>query len=143
MPTPLRVLRFRSRRPRRFILVFVLLFLFIGVPGFIRFAANWMWFQNLGYQSVFTTQIIARALLGLGVGAAAFVFLYANLRLAMRGISLDPLLVIPTPGGPIELMRIIRRLALVATLFVTVLMGLGAAGAWLDVLRFMHRLQQA
>lgn len=130
---PVRSLR---RRGNLVFLFFVVVFL---VPGLIRFGVDWLWFQSLAYEQVFTKQIVVRTLLGLGVGLVAFAFLYSNLRLALRGITMIPRLVVPSSAGPIELTQIVRRMARPAALGIAVLMGLGASGAWLDVLRFIHR----
>ncbi len=139
MSTPPRALRPRPRRPRRTGLIVAFLALVIVLPVLFRFAAEWLWFQALGYERVFATQLVARTLLGLGVGAVAFAFLYANIRIALRGAFLNPRLAQITPAGPVDLMRLVQRVALPAALGVAVLMGLGAASAWLDVLRFAHR----
>ncbi len=139
MNTRPRVLRPRPRPPRRLNLVLVALFLVFLLPALIRLGADWLWFQSLAYDRVFATQVIARTLLGLGVGAAAFAFVYANLRVALRGITRNPRVVLPTGVGPVELLQLLRRLARPAALGVAVLVGLSAAGAWLDVLRFIHR----
>jgi uncharacterized membrane protein (UPF0182 family) len=127
------------RRPPRIALVALLLALVILVPMFISFAAEWMWFRALGYDRVFTLRLGAGALLGLGVGALAFVFLYVNLRIALRGVIPGPRVVHMTLRGPGELMQLVRRVARPAALGVAVLIGIVAAGAWLDVLRFLHR----
>jgi uncharacterized membrane protein (UPF0182 family) len=138
MPT-LRLLRPRRRRPRRFWLAILFFVIFIFAPALIRLAADWMWFQSLAYQRVFLTQLFARALLGLGIGAAAFAFVHTNLRIALRGIAPHPQVVEPASIGPVALTQLMRRLALPASVGIAVLAGLGAAGAWLDVLRFVHR----
>ena len=52
---------------------------------------------------------------------------------------MSPRVVQLTPDSPVELTHLVRRLARPAALGVAVLMGLGAAGAWLDVLRFIHQ----
>lgn len=127
------------RRPRRIRLGLFLLVLVLFLPALIQFVANWLWFQSLGYERVFVTQLLAQRLLGLGVGAAVFAFLYANLLIALRGTAQNPRLVQMTPAGPVELMRLARRVALPGALVVAVLLGLGAASAWLDVLGFLHR----
>jgi uncharacterized membrane protein (UPF0182 family) len=127
--------QFRQRANWIFLVVVLLFF----VPGLIRFGADWLWFQALSYDQVFVKRFVTRALLGLGVGAFAFAFLYANLRFALRGIALIPRLVVPTSAGPVELTRVIGRAARPAAFGVAVLLGLGATGAWLDVIRFLHR----
>ena len=118
----------------------VLFFLVVLVlPTLIRLAAEWPWFQALGYERVFTTRLVASVLLGTSVAVLAFAFLYANLRLALRGDFLSPRLVQISPAAPVELTSLVRRMTLPAALTVAVLMGMVAAGSWLDVLRFIHR----
>jgi uncharacterized protein len=134
-----RVLRPRPRRPRRTGLIVALFALVVLLPVLLRFAAEWLWFQALGYERVFATQLVVRALLGVGVGAAAFMFLHGNVRIALRGAFLNPRLAQITPAGPVDLMRLVGRVTVPAALGVAVLLGLAAAGAWLDVLRFIHR----
>ncbi|HEX9610887.1 MAG TPA: UPF0182 family protein, partial [Gemmatimonadales bacterium] len=61
----------------------VLIILAVAVlvlPTLIRLAAEWPWFNSLGYGRVFTTRLVAGGLLGLVIGGVAFAFLYANLR---------------------------------------------------------------
>ena len=120
-------------------LAVLFLILIFFLPALIRLAVDRLWFQALGYERVFLTQLFSRLILGLGVGAVVFAFLYGNLRLAMRGMALHPRLVQPTPAGPIELTRFMKRMALPAAIFVAFMMGLAGASSWLDVLRFMHR----
>ena len=139
MTARLRVFHFRPRRLRRFGLLAAFFALFFLGPWLVRLAAEWLWFQALGYERVFATQLVARALLGLGVGAAAFAFLYANFRIALRGVVPSPPVIQIGLPGPAELMRLVQRLVRPAAIVVAVLVGLVAASAWLDVLRFLHR----
>jgi uncharacterized membrane protein (UPF0182 family) len=138
MTARVRAFRPPSRRLRRAGLVALVLVFVFFLPALVRLAADWLWFRNLGYERVFLTRLVAGTLLGLGVGAAAFAILYANLRVALRGVVLDPRVVQITPGHSVELTRIVRRVVLPVTAFVAAMIGLGAAGSWLDVLRFMH-----
>src|SRR5207249_3323285 len=84
MTAPLSVARLPPRRRRRLrLVVLVLLFaLFLFLSNLVQLAAEWFWFQALGYERVFTTQLVAEALLGVGVGGLVFAFLYVNLRIA-------------------------------------------------------------
>jgi len=138
------VARLRSRPPRRRgLVVFVLLLaLVLVVPALIQLAAEWLWFQEVGYERVFTTRLVAEALLGLIVGGAAFGFFYGNLRLAQRGVVPEPPLVqVGGPGTiPVDVTRLLRRLALPAALGLGLLFGLGATRGWLSVLQFIHRV---
>ncbi len=114
--------------------------LVLVVPTLVRLAAEWPWFTSLGYGRVFTTRLVAGGLLGLGVGAVAFAFLYANLRFAQRGVVPNPLVVqLNTAAPPVDVTRLARRLALPAALGLALLFAIGTSGGWLRVLQFLHR----
>ena len=104
-----------------------------------RLAADWYWFQDLDLQTVFLTQLGTKLGLGLGVGLFAFAFFYLNLRVAQRGIVPDPVVMSVRRNAPIELTRLLRRLAWPIAAFVALLLALSAADAWLVLLRFLHR----
>ena len=78
--------------PRRMLVGIVvfgaILLVFLAAPALIRLAADWYWFQAVGFQAVFTKTLAAKLVMGLGVGLAAFLFLYFNLRFAQRGVSM-------------------------------------------------------
>src|SRR5438046_824859 len=142
MTAPLSVARLPPRRRRRLglivlvVLFAVLLLLFNLVP----LAAEWLWFQALGYQRVFTTRLVAEAVLGVGVCGLVLAFLYVNLRIAQRGLVPNPLVVQVSSGAAaVDVTRLLRRLALPTALGLALLCGLGAAGGWLGVLQFLHR----
>src|SRR5438876_1051072 len=142
MTAPLSVARLPPRRRRRLrLVVLVLLFaLFLFLSNLVQLAAEWFWFQALGYERVFTTQLVAEALLGVGVGGLVFAFLYVNLRIAQRGFVPNPLVVQFSSGAPaVDVTRLVRRLALPTALVLALLFGMGAAGSWLGVLQFLHR----
>src|SRR2546422_1008406 len=142
MTAPLRVARLPPRRRRRLGLVMlVLLFaLFLLLSNLVPLAAEWLWFQALGYERVFTTRLVAEAVLGVAVGGLVFAFLYANLRIAQRGLVPNPLVVQVSSGAAaVDVARLLRRLALPTALRLAPLFGIGAAGGWLGVLQFLHR----
>src|SRR2546426_4437292 len=142
MTAPLRVARLPPRRRRRLGLVMlVLLFaLFLLLSNLVPLAAEWLWFQALGYERVFTTRLVAEAVLGVAVGGLVFAFLYVNLRIAPRGLVPNPLVVqVSSAGAAGDVPRLLRRLALPTSLGLALLFGLGAAGGWLGVLQLLHR----
>src|SRR2546422_6912914 len=95
MTAPLSVARLPPRRRRRLgLAVLVVLFaLVLLLSNLVPLAAEWLWFQALGYERVFTTRLAAQAVLGVGVGGFGFAFLYANLPIAQRGLVPNPLVV--------------------------------------------------
>src|SRR5881409_914178 len=139
---PLRAIRPPARRPGRLGLGLVVLLaaLVLVLPTLVRLAAEWPWFNTLGYGRVFATRLVAGGLLGLVVGGAAFAFLYANLRFAQRGLVPNPLIVrLSAEAAPLDVTRLLRRLALPASLGLALLFAIGAAAGWLRVLQFLHR----
>ena len=130
----------RSTRRRGLAAVVIVAALFLLLPVLLRLAAEWPWFTALGYERVFATRLLAELLLGAGVGAIAFAFLYANLRFAQRGVVPNPIH-LSLDGGQsvLDVTRLSRRLAWPAALAVAVVVGLGAARGWLGVLQFLHR----
>src|SRR5467141_1598045 len=142
MTAPPTRLRLPARRPNRLgLLVLGLLFAAIVVlPAFVQLAAEWPWFGALGYQRVFATRLVSQVLLGGLIGGAAFAFLYANLRIAQRGVVPNPLvLAFSAAAPPLDVTRLLRRLALPAALGLGLLFGVAAKGSWLSVLQFLHR----
>src|SRR5439155_200010 len=135
------VARLPPRRRRRLgLVVLVLLFaLFLLLSNLVPLAAEWLWFQALGYERVFTTRLVAEAVLGVAVGGLVFAFLYANLRIAQRGLVPNPLVVQVSGAAAVDVTRLLRRLALPTALGLALLFGMGAAGGWLGVLQFLHR----
>src|SRR5947199_636684 len=142
MTAPLSVARLPPRRRRRLgLVVLVVLFaLLLLLSNLVPLAAEWLWFQALGYERVFTTRLVAEAVLGVGVGGLVFAFLYVNLRIAQRGLVPNPLVVRLSSGAAaVDVTRLFRRLALPTALGLALLFGMGAAVGWLGVLQFLHR----
>ena len=133
-----RVLRPARRHRRRGFVLASLFLLVVVLPVLIKFGADWLWFQSLGYQRVLVMRVLVGGLLGVGVAAIAFAVLDTNLRIALRGAVFDAQPVQLAPGS-VDLTQLVRRLARPATLFMAVLLALSAAGMWLDVLRLIRQ----
>src|SRR5213593_4820774 len=112
MTAPLSVARLPPRRRRRLgLVVLVVLFaLLLLLSNLVPLAAEWLWFQALGYERVFTTRLVAEAVLGVGVGGLVFAFLYVNLRIAQRGLVPNPLVVQVSSGATaVDVTRFLHR----------------------------------
>src|SRR3989441_3757228 len=130
MTAPLSVARLPPRRRRRLgLVVLVLLFaLFLLLSNLVPLAAEWLWFQALGYERVFTTRLVAEAVLGVAVCGAVFAFLFANPRVAQRGPLPKPLVVQGSSGAAaLGVTPLLRRFAPPTALCPALLFGLGAA----------------
>src|SRR2546430_16813070 len=97
MTAPLSVARLPPRRRRRLgLVVLVVLFaLVLLLSNLVPLAAEWLWFQALGYERVFTTRLVAEAVLGGGGGGLVFAVPYVNLRVPPRRLPPNP------PVGPV------------------------------------------
>jgi uncharacterized protein len=117
-------------------LAFLALFFF---PSLIGLLVDWWWFREIGYQIVFTRELLTRVLLFLVVGGLTFGAFYLNLRTAQRGLVPDPVVFrigqrVPT----VDLTRALLRVSFPVSLFLSVLAGFAATPAWALVLRFIY-----
>jgi hypothetical protein len=74
----------RSRRFRFRLLILAVTALAIALPAGAGVYTNWLWFQQLGYQTVFTTTLGAKAWLGAAVWLITAVLIWLNFKLALR-----------------------------------------------------------
>ncbi len=124
------------RRPAWIIGALALLYLFfIFAP---RLYTDYRWFQELGYESVFTTELVTRVQV-FGIAALAFFLFYAiNVTIARR----------LTPRVSDESSRwaqvaafagrSVNALIIGAGLFLAFVMGMIAQANWLVLLRYLH-----
>ena len=119
----------------------LLLLLWIGGSIVANIYVDWLWFDNLGYLSVFTTILTTRVVLFV-LGALVFAAVFAvNIILAERyspkGISPEAALNIP-----LEALTWARRLVvigvIVAGVLLSIVFGAAASGYWETALRFQN-----
>jgi uncharacterized membrane protein (UPF0182 family) len=117
---------------RRIPLLLLLVFLVTSIPATAEFYTDWLWFQEVGYLPVFVRQLSARGTIGIVTGAIVLLFLWLNLRLALRTLRRREF-TISTPDGPrvisVDSGRI-RSFMFAGALIVSVLMGLFSASRW-------------
>ena len=94
---------------------------------------DWLWFGEVGLRTVFWKHVTYGLVLGPSFGLGFFAIVYGNVelarRLAPRYRAFEGIDVVEYVHE--EASRRIRQLALAATAFVALLIGLGAARAWL------------
>ena len=130
------------RRPRLglwLLLGFILLSLFgQAVPLY----TDWLWFQEVGFTTVFTTRLQLSGWLFIGLGAVVFVFLFINLSVAARTAPPDVLWELEDqlglPGRAI-LEPLVRRLLLPVIAVIAFFAGARATGSWPTVLEYVNR----
>src|SRR5438093_4937256 len=97
-PRPGPVMSARGRRLVLGVIGGALLIVFVG-PWLASFATDWLWFREVGFESVFLRSLVARALLFAAAGILAFIFLYTNFVLARRGAAGVPTVFMDRGGG--------------------------------------------
>src|SRR5688572_29359180 len=121
-----------TRRPARLLVLLPVLLLVFAGPSLIRFYTDWLWFGEVGYQSVFATMLRSQGTLFTIAFVAAFLWLALNFRIAVGAIrDLRPVFV-TREGLEVALpnRRQLGTLASVAAMVVAILIGLYAAGQW-------------
>ncbi len=113
-------------------------FIFSLFSTAVAFIADWWWFSEVGYTEVFITSLGAKVVLGLGVSIFATLFLIVNFLVATS--SKTPwFIVLPENllGRVISLEgRIVKRVGIIISIIIAVLLGLAASSQWQDVLKF-------
>ncbi len=114
--------------------------LLLAIPGAISLYIDWLWFEELRFERVFTTELVTQLALFAGAGLVVFGVLWANLRLAQRGLVPDPILIKFNPNAPhLNVTALLGRLAIPTALVLAFLTALPLTGNWLSVLQFIHR----
>jgi uncharacterized protein len=119
------------KRPFLVLSLILIIFFVIG-SSLLGFYTEWLWFQSLGFSSVFLRLLNYKFLLGIGLGGASALLFYLNGRLVFH-LAHTPF---PMQAESIPLnlplwleKRLVVLLKPVAIL-VGIFMGLGAAGQW-------------
>jgi uncharacterized membrane protein (UPF0182 family) len=131
----------RPRRPRLGLwLVLALIVIAVGGQA-VPFYTDWLWFKEVGFTQVFTTRLALGGWLFLGLGAAVFVFLFANLSLAARTAPPDVYWELEDqlglPGRAI-LEPLVRRLLLPVVGVIALFSGGRGAAAWDTILLYWN-----
>jgi uncharacterized membrane protein (UPF0182 family) len=108
-------------------------------PALTGLLTDWWWFQEIGYEVIFTRPLVTGLLLFLLVAGFTFAVLYGNLRLAQRGLVPYPVTLRFAQNQPgVDLTRPLLRLTLPGSLIAAVLAGFAATPAWSTVLQLLN-----
>lgn len=118
--------------------------LLLGIPMFATAFTDWLWYKEVGFERVFTLRLYAQFLTGSVVFVAGFVVLYANARIALRGLerSAESILVLAEGGVQMRakfLVRVAQAAALPGTLFFALMLAVGVASRWRTLAQFWYR----
>ncbi|MCS6862478.1 MAG: UPF0182 family protein [Abditibacteriales bacterium] len=122
------------------ILFLVLLLLFFG-GSLIAFYTDFLWFQEVGYTSVFLTALKAKGVLFTAGAVGTFLLLWLNVKIARR----RPRVRVMLQGDNIFEIRdreqmepVVNRLLPFGIGFVALVAGSTCAALWEEVLRYLH-----
>ena len=116
------------------------LLLFVALPSLAELYTEWLWFGEVGYQSVFLKSLMTKGLVGSAGFLLAFAFLYGNLRAAVRHIH-PPYVLFPG-GGDLQPLVLnsthLAALAIGVSALVALVVGSVASSQWMLVLRYLE-----
>jgi len=118
-------------KPTRIALLGAIVLLALASPTLVRLAADWYWFQSVGFETVFVKTLATKITLSVGAGLFAFTFVYLNLRFAQRGLTPKPIVfsLDKAEARQLDLNRLIRRLSLPVALFLAFVIGASTSTA--------------
>ena len=131
----------QARQMKGMIAFIAALVIFIVLLRIIGLITDWFWYQEVGYETIFTVTLLAKIKTGALFGAGFFLVLYVNLLIAMR-LSREPLF-----GDPAGRFKLPFREMEPATLKILILMGslliglfaaANGSGQWENLLLFLN-----
>ncbi len=126
------------------ILSAVLVAAFIFLALFVKYYADWLWFRNMNYASVFTTMFTAKIMVFLIFFIVFALFAWLNIALARKFGHRTRSMILVAPDQPIPSIDALFRDKYaawawgIAILFFAIIMGLGAVSSWETFLKFFH-----
>jgi uncharacterized membrane protein (UPF0182 family) len=120
------------------ILIIIFCFLFV-VPSLVRLLTDWFWFQEIGFENIFTTILGAKIVLGLIVGLITFALIYLNLKIACRFTRGRPVQIdLEHRGTSIEIGQHLEKISLLFSLVIGFFTGLAGAANWSTLLKYLN-----
>jgi len=133
----------RPFRWRLWLIIALVVLLVVVWPAWAGFYTDWLWFNELGYQTVFSKMLTTKLIAGLVGGAAVALFFWISLQIALR--------ISGKPGGAgykffvanqeiamADAGNLIAKLAVPISLVTGVFFGLQCGGQWDEFLLFRH-----
>ena len=111
----------------------------IIVPWLASFATDWLWFGEIGFQSVFATSLVWRIGLFILGGAFTFAYFYGNVRVARgTGTGFPVLYVNRGDGVNVDVSRTVTRLFLPVAAVLSFLTAVSLSASWMILLKAMN-----
>ena len=113
--------------------------LFALLPMITGPVVDLMWFREIGFETVFSTEIVAKSALFVIAAVLVFFFVSINTRIATEGASTSPVLWRVSPElPPLDIGRSLSKVAKPLAFFLAFVFGVSAVGAWMKMLQFAN-----
>ncbi|MBI2644776.1 UPF0182 family protein [Candidatus Uhrbacteria bacterium] len=106
----------------------------------IALIGDWWWFEKLGFTDVFTTSLLAKIAVGVGVGAVASLFLGINIFIALHSRSSWQTTIPEQFFGYAFVVgdRLCKKIGFAASIMFGVFVGFAATSGWQEILKFLY-----
>ena len=129
-------------RLSRIILLFTitLFFVLFFLPQFISLYVDWLWFKDVRFEKIFTTNLNAQAIAAFAGGLAGFVITYLNISVAMRATKGRAVVVTSySQSAPqLDVLRYFDQLKIIVPIGIGLLAGLMLNSSWLKFLYYFN-----
>src|SRR3990167_219284 len=120
------------------IAIAVVILLFFSFSTIVVFITDWWWFAEVGQTEVFIKPLITKVIIGFVTTIIAAIFLLTNFLIAVRSktswVAFIPAALL---GQAISLdSRILKKLGVIASLVLSLVLGLIATVNWQEILKF-------
>jgi uncharacterized membrane protein (UPF0182 family) len=128
--------------PLRAIVLVLAALAFFVLPAAVDFLADWLWFGEVGYQHVYSTEISTRAAAGASAFAIAIAWLSFNVRHAIAALSPAPISFTTREGFTVALPTRdqVRPLVMILAAVVSLLVGSFMSARWMTILSWWHQV---
>jgi uncharacterized membrane protein (UPF0182 family) len=128
------------RRLRILWIIGAFFILFALAPGITGFATDWMWFGEVGFRTVYVTELLTKTLLFIIAALVAYFFILFNGRLATSETLKAPVLWRVSPElPPVDIGRSIGKAVIPIAAIFSLFFGGAASADWMHVLQITHR----
>ena len=116
--------------------------IFFVLPATLDFLADWLWFAEVGYRQVYSTEIWARAVAWTAGFVIAMAWLTLHARMAMAAMSPSPMTFTTRDGFTVALPTRdqVRPLVLILAAIGSFLIASFASSQWMTLLSFLNQV---
>jgi uncharacterized membrane protein (UPF0182 family) len=119
------------------------LLIFILSSVIVNFYTDWLWFLELGFESMFLTAFFAKVSIALVVGVFVFLLLYLNIFLFRRLTNNEPINMTINKGTYVETLditSIVNKFTVPIFILFGLFSGIAFASSWQTVLLFLNKV---